>query len=301
MVATFCDPARVGAFAADPKALTRGEPGTLARLLIATTMFQRLRDVLVLKILRSLSTEQVRELTELPALAAAAEQAPCPHGRSVEALRTSCDLTKQAGLGVCSAGAEHPCRLREHTVWLKRYGHFGKMPRSAALNLVEQGVSDLRELYERTVRESATPRAASERLIQELSRAWRFSDKLAHMFLSMLANPDLHEQGKAPWQQGLDWRYFIVIDSNVDLFLRATGYPGPWTYAARRDFLEALAERVELPAPLHSPNPRLVQQALFVFMGESNRKASGIDCAEQAPESCLSCRGELRMLCRLHD
>ena len=55
-------------------------------------------------------------------------------------------------------------------------------------------------------------------LERELSRAWRVNQKIASMFLSMVTNPDL-SRGVAPWTRGIDWTYYVVVDSNVDLFL----------------------------------------------------------------------------------
>src|SRR5438045_3205654 len=54
LVATFCDPARVGAFAVERRALRAGDGGALFRLLAATSMFQRRQDVQILRILRGI-------------------------------------------------------------------------------------------------------------------------------------------------------------------------------------------------------------------------------------------------------
>lgn len=49
------------------------------------------------------------------------------------------------------------------------------------------------------------------------------------MFLSMVTNPDL-SPGMTSWRDGLDWTYYVVVDSNVDLFLASIGYRGGKSY-----------------------------------------------------------------------
>jgi hypothetical protein len=96
------------------------------------------------------------------------------------------------------------------------------------------------------------------------------------MFLALLTVPDLGLENP-PWQAGIDWRYFVVVDRNVDAFLEAIRYSGSGTYPARRAFIQALSAGVNLGAlrpGLMEYNPRLVQQALYLFKSEPNRKAN---------------------------
>ena len=119
------------------------------------------------------------------------------------------------------------------------------------------------------------------------------------MFLSAVTNRDLSGD-LAPWAEGVDSSYFVVIDSNVDLFLKVTGYSGPMTYAARRRFVQTLASRVPIDDyrdDLQRYNPRLIQQALYMFMSESNRRASERDCSHSAPASCHACPNALARYC----
>lgn len=51
------------------------------------------------------------------------------------------------------------------------------------------------------------------------------------MFLSAISNPDL-SPGLSPWPGDLDWTYYVVIDSNVDLFLASIRYRGGASYDA---------------------------------------------------------------------
>lgn len=299
----FCDPERVGAFAVRPEALAAGEPRALFRLLVATTMFQRRADLQIERVLRGISAQDVEALTDPDALLAAADANPCPRARSLTALLTECDLTKdpQTALGTCAASPGTPCDLKRHTVLLKRYGHFGKVPTSLALTLREHGVADLAALRQRALDEATDPADAAARLESMLRRSWRVSDKIAAMALSMLTNPDL-SPGLAPWSEGLDWSGYVVIDSNVDLFLRRVQFAGPWTYAARRAFILALAARIDLSAlkpGLRPYNPRLVQQAMYLSQSVLNRKARPRDCAHVEPAPCGVCALDRAGICSL--
>lgn len=287
----FCDPARVGAFAVSRGAIRRGESEALFTLLVTVAMFQRRQDVQIFRILRGISPRDARELTSATRLSRLVRQGGCPNAVSAESLHGVCDLTKRGGLGACAAEPVRPCALKRHTVLLRRYGHFGKMPTSAALVAREAGRGGLRALHERVVRDFSDPLERARALEAQVTRVWRVSDKLAAMYLSALTNPDLGG-GLAPWTEGLDWAYFVVIDSNVDLFLRTLGYRGAWTYEARRSFIQALAARIDLArlSPGLQPyNPRLVQQAMYLFMSVANRRAVARDCMHQGPSTCAPC------------
>ncbi|MCA9607809.1 MAG: hypothetical protein KC619_19505 [Myxococcales bacterium] len=302
VAAMFCDPSRVGHFAVDRDALAAGDGDALFRVLVATVMFQRRQDAQILRVLRGISEADARELTSARRLLALADKSPCDHLRSNEALIGECDLGKdpETKLGTCGRHPELACHLKQHTVLLKRYGHFGKVPTSAALNLRDHGAEELPALRTAVLRDVGDPTERAVELERRLSSAWRVSEKIAAMFLSAVANPDL-SPGLAPWSEGIDWARYVVVDSNVDLFLAATGYPGPWTYAARAGFMRRLASRVDLIAEGlpdgHPINPRLVQQAIYLFMSTSNRRASPQDCAQRAPVSCATCPSSLRSIC----
>jgi hypothetical protein len=147
---------------------------------------------------------------------------------------------------------------------------------------------------------STRGRSARARALEgALSKAWRINQKIAAMFLSSVTNPDL-SRGLAPWTAGVDWTYFVVIDSNVDLFLASIGYHGGGTYGARRAFIEALARRVDLraiDARVRRYNPRLVQQAMYVFMSSANRRATPADCMHVGPSACAACPRALARRC----
>ncbi len=301
VAAMFCDPARVGHFAVERAAIAAGDPGALFRVLVTTTMFQRRSDAQIMRVLRGISEEDARELTEVASLLQLADTSRCDLLRSNHALLTECDLGKDpvTKLGRCGRHPRRRCHLKRHTSLLKRYGHFGKVPTSAALMVRETGLADLAALRLRILGSGRSPRERAVALQGEISRAWRVSEKISAMFLSAVCNPDL-SPGLAPWSGGIDWSFFVVVDSNVDLFLRDSGYPGPWTYTARRSFIERLARRVDpstTKPSLHKFNPRIVQQAIYLFMSVSNRRATTHDCMHAAPDSCATCPSALRGAC----
>jgi hypothetical protein len=225
--------------------------------------------------------------------------------RTTTALVERCDLAKdpRTRLGCCNANAKVACHLKRHTVLLKRYGHFGKVPTSIALMVREAGVQDLSALRRKVIVAERDPLVRAQALEGELSRAWRVNQKIASMFLSMVTNPDL-SRGLAPWSRGLDWTYYVVVDSNVDLFLASISYDGTGTYDARRDFIRAIAREIDLSAfdsTLHAFNPRLVQQAMYLFMSTANRRVAEGDCSQLAPSACAACPRTLRTRCPVHN
>lgn len=293
VVEMFCDPARVGAFAVDRAALRAGDSRALFRLLVATAMFQRRQDVQILRILQGISARDADEIADMDRLLALVDEGDCEHMRTTVSLADDCDLTKdpRTRRGCCRANRKVSCHLKRHTVLLKRYGHFGKVPTSIALMVREAAVPDLAALRRKVVADELDPLSRAKAMERELSRAWRVSQKIASMFLSMITNPDL-SRGLAPWSEGVDWTYFVVVDSNVDLFLESIGYRGIGTYEARREFVRAIAREIDLAAlspGLHSFNPRLVQQAMYLFMSEANRRAISADCMHRSPSACAAC------------
>ena len=297
----FYDRGRVGALAVLPADLRAGRPAALFKVLIAATMFQRRQDVQIMRILRGLPAATAREVGSLERLNRLAEKSPCPHLKSNADLISRCDLQKDPATkeGTCAEHPELACHLKRHTEALRRYGHFGKVPTSIALTIRETGSRDLRGLHRQVLRGAGSPLDAACGLEEALSEAWRVSQKIACMFLSVAANPELGDRS-APWSVGVEWNHFVVIDSNVDLFLERIGYDGPGSYDARRAFVQALARRVDLQEfwpGLHRYNARLVQQAMYLFMSTTNRRALGADCAHLAPASCSTCAPTLRSIC----
>lgn len=300
LIGSLSDTARLGYFAADPQALAALDGGALFRLLVGVAMFQRRQDVQIAAILRGMTREQAGELTDPGRLLDLAEGCGCPNAQSVQALASACDLTKdpRTKVGTCAANPGVDCHLKRHTVWMRRYGHFGKIPTSAALVIREAGASDLGDLIRGLRRSSSSRARRAEAIEAALCRVWRVSDKIAAMFLSALANPDVAPGGKG-WQD-VDWRRYVVVDSNVDLFLKALNYRGPGSYDARREFIKALSAGLDLRSMkrgLRKNNPRIVQQAMFLFMSAANRRSLPHDCMHQRPDACLRCPRQVAGLC----
>jgi hypothetical protein len=299
VVGMFTDPARVGHFAVAREALEAEAPEALFSLLVATTMFQRRQDLQIMRILRGISAQDASGLANSAELLAAADACGCDAARSLHLLLGQCDLRKdEGGQGACSHSPDTACAPKRHAVLLKRYGHFGKVPTSLALTLRAEGVSSLAELRRRCIADSGTPAEAARALEMALCRSWRVSDKIAAMYLSMLSNPDLWP-GDAPWADGLDWRRWVVIDSNVDLFLASIGYTGFGTYEARRAFLVTVSAGIdlnELKPGLNPNNPRIIQQAAYLFMSVTNRRAFARDCSKESG-ACTRCAPALSQRC----
>ena len=118
-----------------------------------------------------------------------------------------------------------------------------------------------------------------------------------------LAAPSVHR----PWYMPLDAvpTAFATSDRQVRrvaAYLADLGYRGDPSYAAQRGFLEAVASEIDLRRSRrgrHTFNPRLVQQALYLFRGASNRRANPDDCLTRAPLSCQTCPASLVAACRV--
>lgn len=297
---TFADPRRVGAFAIDSRAIASRDGAHLFRLLVAVAMFQRRQDNQITRILRGMTTADAAELSSLPALLSLADGCGCEHARSLDGILTRCDLTKtpRTRRGTCRANPRVACHMKRHTVLLRRYGHFGKVPSSIALTVRESGASDIAEMLAHASRAASGPEARARAMVDALSRAWRVSEKISSMFLSMVWNPDITPGATA--RRDLDWRHFIVIDSNTDLFLAAIQYQGARSYEARRRFIRALSARIDLKRmrpTLRRDNPRIIQQAMYLFMSVTNRRSIVGDCMHLGPAACAECPTTLSRLC----
>lgn len=298
-LAMFAD---AGSFKVSADEVRRSDSDALFRLLLACALFQRQRDFIVLRLLRSVPPAEVAELQNAKGLLEQARHCGCPHLQMRATLNTDCDLHWDAVTGdaTCTRLPETLCPPKRHAVSLKRYADFGLTPTSLALVLHEAHVADLAGLYERVCTDVVDPLERAIRLEQEITKVRRVGVKIASMYLSLLSNPDLTPE--APWSEGLDWTHYVVIDSNVSLFLASIGYTGPESYEARRTFVQDLAKRIDLKAldsSLHSFNPRLVQQAMYLFMSADNRRQATRDCSKSGPNTCSRCPNDLRSRCVL--
>ena len=292
---------QLGHMAVDQAAVERGEEAALFKALITLAMFQRLRDDFVARILKGLTLTAANAITHKEALLALARRSGCPASASSSALTDVCDLAKDttSRQGCCSHAPEVACYLKEHTVLLKRYGHFGKMPTSAALVAEELWGGGLVALRERVFDSLEDEHDRALELERELSRVWRVSSKVSAMFVSAIAAPDMGLI-TPPWHAGLDWRWSLPIDVNVDKFLVAARWEWRHSYDARRQAILKLSEGISLSHlkdGIEDWNPRLVLQAINRFFSLSNRRGVIRDCASCAPTGCAECPAPLRSLC----
>ncbi len=297
---TFTDRRIVGHFAVSAEAIRRETSSALFKLLIAVTLFQRRQDQQVLRILRGMSREDVSDLTDIKRLLRRCDATRCVCLRSTAALHDQCDLTKNpvTKRGMCHRNPRVACHLKRHTVLLKRYGHFGKVPSSAALSLREMGAASVGALKRDIWNSESDPRQRALALEAALMRTWRVSRKIAAMYLSILTVPSI--SAEEPVWGGVDWSRYVVIDSNTDRFLSALRYRGPWTYDGRWAFIQSMAKCTDAGAGRErggpAPNPRIIQQAMYAFMSVSNRRATPEDCSH-ALGACEKCPSTLARLC----
>ncbi len=298
----YCDRSRLGHFAAAPAKFTCGDGPTLFRLLIASAMFQRRTDQRVFQFLRGLTRAQVADLSDPHSLLSRAKASPCQCLHGLGELHGSCDLTKQGDppVGACRAAPGTRCPPKRHTVLLRRYPDFGKMPSSAALALYDRGEGGLARFYREVTSVTRDRRARGALLLQRVRQVWRIDVKIASMFLAALTNPDLGGP-RPPWAAEIEFTDFIVIDSNVDRFLGLLGVAARGaSYDARRRVVLRVAERTpldEMKPGLRPFNPRLVQQAMYVFMNASNRQATPTDCMHAGEAACRTCDRALVRFC----
>lgn len=294
----FADIERAGPFAIDRERLIAGEPETLFRLLVSVVMFQKRRDTVVLGIQRRIPPRLAAEMLSARTLLQLVDRS-CRWMRTATSLRDDCDLAKnKLAEPICSLNPTKSCHLKRHTAVLKRYGDFGKYPTSAALVLREAGANDLAHHRATVLQRLRSKEERALALEEFVTRIHRVSRKLANMFLALVTNPDLTPS--APWERGIEWTRFIVIDSNVDLFLSSIGYRGGSTYDARCNFLRRLAAEIDLSKldeRLQGFNPRIVQQAMYVFMSTSNRLKAPNDCARGGRRNCTRCPLSLKSRC----
>jgi hypothetical protein len=300
---TFVDRSLLGAFTADRSAFSRGEGYALTKVLVACTFFQKRQDQQVLRILKQMRPQDAATLTDVSRIRSLLASASCEHLRTLEAVGRDCRLTKEPASGKPTCQwPRRRCHLKEHTVVMKRYGHFGKIPTTVALMLDSYGVTDLRSLRASIFAATSDPGQRADQLQRALCRIWRVADKISAMFLSAVSNPDLSEV-PVPWVEGMAWQRFVVVDSNTDAFLRLIGYDTAVPYEARRNFINEIARKVDIRR-LHrqcaSFNPRVIQQAMYVFMGRTSRRANPADCCN-APGACARCPRPLRGMCPVAD
>jgi len=128
-----CDSAKVGHFAVDPSQLAEAEPPSLFKLLVALSMFQALRDVVIQRQQLAMCPSDVRVVADLDFLRQAISVHPCPALRSLEAFDQGCDVSKVGKVVDCHRLPGKPCHVKKATEIFNRMGDMGKLPTAALL------------------------------------------------------------------------------------------------------------------------------------------------------------------------
>jgi hypothetical protein len=285
----YCDPARIGAFAIDPDELAAGTDAAVFRLFVAVTMYQALRDVVVMRHQRSLPLNSMRVVADLATVKRSIARHACPTLGSVAAFEEDCDVAKIGEVVDCGRCPGTPCHVKDATVVFNRMGDMGKLPTSAWLRLWKDG--GVREVLAEVCRDVDSPTRRAALLVERFARVHRVGRKLATMFVSALSTPAL-APGLTPWFPDIDGNNLVVVDTNVARAVDALREPGAAkTYDARERWVREQAAKLDLRVfdpSLPAYSPRLVQEALYAFCSKSNRVARGDVCAGRATP-CAAC------------
>lgn len=285
----YCDSTRIGAFAIDPDELAAGTDAAIFRLFVALSMYQALRDVVIMRQQRSLPRASMRVVADVATVKRSIKRHACPTLGSVEAFEAGCDVAKDGDdidCGTCPGAA---CHVKDATRVFNRMGDMGKLPTSAWLRLWRGG--GVKTLLEDVCREEPSPTNRAGLLVKRFAAVHRVGRKLATMFVSALSTPAL-APGLTPWFPQIDGNELVVVDTNVARAVDALRVPGAAkTYDVREQWVRAEAAKLDLRVfepELPAYSPRLVQEALYAFCSKSNRVARGDDCATRA-EPCAAC------------
>lgn len=285
----YCDPDRVGPFAVAPADLAAGDDAALFRLFVALSMYQALRDVVIMRQQRSMPRTSMRAVADAGLVKRSIAKHGCPALRSVEAFDEGCSVTKRGEVVDCGRCPGVSCHVKDATVAFNRMGDMGKLPTSAWLRLWTD--AGLRGLLAAVCREVAAPTTRAALLVECFARVHRVGRKLATMFVSALSTPAL-APGLTPWFPEVDGNDLVVVDTNVARAVDALRDPGaPRTYDARERWVREQAAELDLREfrpDLPRYSPRLVQQALYAFCSKSNRVAQGYSCVGRA-STCDGC------------
>ena len=290
----YCDADRVGAFAVPPDELACGSDTAVFRLFVTLSMYQALRDVVIMRHQRSLAGTAMRVVADAGRVKRAISRHECPVVRSADAFDEGCDVAKVGELVDCGRCPGLRCHVKDATVVFNRMGDMGKLPTSAWLRVWKEG--GVRRLLADVCRDEASPTIRAALLVERFARVHRVGRKLATMFVSALSTPVL-APGLTPWFPDIDGNDLVVVDTNVSQAVDALRAPGaPRTYGARAGWVREQAARLDLREfrrDLPRYSPRFIQQALYTLCSKSNRLASGDGCAERA----TPCAGCPRALC----
>jgi hypothetical protein len=291
----YCDPDRVGAFAVSPDRLAGGDEATLFRLFVTLSMYQALRDVVIMRHQRSLTRNSVRALADLAYISKSIARHGCTALRSEESFEVRCDVSKTGKVVDCGICPGAICHVKDATLVFNRMGDMGKLPTSAWLRLWGK-VGGTRAVVAEVCREEASPTRRAALLVKRFAGVHRVGRKLATMFVSALSTPAL-APGLTPWFPDIDGNDLVVVDTNVARAVDALrGRGAPKTYHAREQWVRDQAVHLDLRAiradlPIYSP--RILQEALYAYCSRSNRIAQGDACSTLE----IVCRGCAPAIC----
>jgi hypothetical protein len=285
----YCDAERIGTFAIPPDELAAGTDAAIFRLFVTLSMYQALRDVVIMRQQRSLPRESMHVVADLSFVKRAIARHRCPTLASAEVFEECCDVTKTGESVDCGRCPGAACHVKDATVVFNRMGDMGKLPTSAWLRLWKGG--GVHALLERVCWEEPLPTKRAALLVEHFASVHRVGRKLATMFVSALSTPAI-APGLTPWFPAVDGNELVVVDTNVARAVDALREPGaPRTYVARERWVREQAAKIDLREfrpGLPRYSPRLVQQALYAFCSKSNRVAQGDTCAVR-PTPCSGC------------
>jgi hypothetical protein len=285
----YCAPEQVGAFAVPTADLAAGGDSAIFQLLITLSMYQALRDVVIMRRQHSMRRSSVRVVADLRRVKQSTESHPCSVLRSADTFEESCDVWKVREVIDCRTCPGVRCHVKDATVAFHRMGDMGKLPTSAWLRHWKDG--GMRELLADVCRQEAVPTKRATLLVRHFAQIHRVGRKLATMFVSALSTPAL-APGLTPWVPDIDGNDLVVVDTNVARAIDALRRPGAArTYEAREAWVREQATLVDLRrfgASLPRYSPRLVQEALYAFCSRSNRLAAGDRCATRSTP-CPGC------------
>ena len=290
----YCNPACVGGFAVAPAKLAAGDASALFRLLVGLSMYQGIRDAVVMRHQRSLSRSAIESVADMRAVGSATARHKCSSFHDDASFQSSCSVAKRVALVDCDKHPGSPCHVKDATRAFKRMGDMANLPTSAWLSYWKD--DGVRTLLERVCdAETANQtRIAVGRSVPAGTPGRPRSSRRCLVERALGARTSAGADLDGIRRDGND--LVVVV---TDVRARAVDTLSPPSTGqdldARAQWVRDVAGAIDLrevrrDLPLTSP--RLVQEALYTFCSKSNRLAAGDSCATQAIR-CDACAPEL--------
>jgi hypothetical protein len=198
---------------------TRSHRAELFRLFVTLSMYQALRDVVIMRQQRSLPRASMRVVADAATGEAVDRAARLPDAGLRRGLRGGCDVVKDGDDIDCGTCPGESCHVKDATRVFNRMGDMGKLPTSAWLRLWQGG--GCRRCSKRSAARSRRPRGAPRSSWSASRAVHRVGRKLATMFVSALSTPAL-APGLTPWFPEIDGNELVVVDTNVARAVRSS-------------------------------------------------------------------------------